>query len=412
ALLVLALSMILIDLGEVAHPGIATLPTVLASMALLWFARPGEGVTRALSLAPMVHIGKLSYSLYLWHFPIFAFGRLASVEAPGALDYGIWLGLTYVASRLGYHLVERRFRFDVKGFLFAGSLASALAVLGAFVLIVKQTDLLIGPRASDVAALYGENEIDNAALRDLSWQPLMTLKGEDLATIRDARGKPTEADISKLTFAEGTELNVLVLGNSHAKDFFNALYLNAAAFEGLGFSRFGIQAGFSRRERDLLYASPDFARADVILIAPRYARRDAEVLGEFIDELRARGKNVGVVGNTAQFVSPGTVPIYDWFVQRHQTRPDPARLAQIAFASEESEPRRRNAALRTVAEAHGAVYFSRRDLMCDEAARGCALTTPEGRKTMFDYGHWTLEGARYFGSLVAEQGWLAQFERP
>ena len=30
-----------------------------------------------------------------------------------------------------------------------------------------------------------------------------------------------------------------------------------------------------------------------------------------------------------------------------------------------------------------------------------------GRKALYDYSHWTLEGARHFGALAAERNWLA-----
>jgi hypothetical protein len=62
-----------------------------------------------LSRPTMVYFGLLSYSLYLWHYPIFAFGRMADL-APTVVHKGIWIVLTVFLSVTSYHLVEKPFR--------------------------------------------------------------------------------------------------------------------------------------------------------------------------------------------------------------------------------------------------------------------------------------------------------------
>ncbi len=45
--------------------------------ALLIAAGPESLVNRQLlARAPMVFVGRLSYSLYLWHWPVLSFGRI------------------------------------------------------------------------------------------------------------------------------------------------------------------------------------------------------------------------------------------------------------------------------------------------------------------------------------------------
>lgn len=82
ALAVLVWAFLTRDLVELQHPGYDTLPVILATCGLICCADPRELVTRVLSSTPMVWVGKLSYSLYLWHFPVFAFGRVLAVESP------------------------------------------------------------------------------------------------------------------------------------------------------------------------------------------------------------------------------------------------------------------------------------------------------------------------------------------
>lgn len=58
------------------HPSLFTLAPVIGAMSILWFARADEIVTKILSSKIVVGIGLISYGLYIWHFPIFAFSRM------------------------------------------------------------------------------------------------------------------------------------------------------------------------------------------------------------------------------------------------------------------------------------------------------------------------------------------------
>ena len=43
--------------------------------------------------------------------------------------------------------------------------------------------------------------------------------------------------------------------------------------------------------------------------------------------------------------------------------------------------------------------------MCDPVAQTCLGVTEDFQKAYYDYGHYTLDGARLFGARVAELGW-------
>jgi peptidoglycan/LPS O-acetylase OafA/YrhL len=91
------------------HPGYVTIVPVLGTVLIILFKNNDEWMTRFLSHPIMVYLGLLSYSLYLWHYPIFAFGRLAEPEA-GISQKAVWLILTLIFSALSYHFVEKPFR--------------------------------------------------------------------------------------------------------------------------------------------------------------------------------------------------------------------------------------------------------------------------------------------------------------
>jgi peptidoglycan/LPS O-acetylase OafA/YrhL len=91
-----------------AFPGMAAIPPVLGSCLLIW-AR-GEGVGRILASKPMVAIGLVSYSLYLWHLPIFEFAKYLTGSTL-SLRLGLTLSVAALAvSWCSLHVFEAPFR--------------------------------------------------------------------------------------------------------------------------------------------------------------------------------------------------------------------------------------------------------------------------------------------------------------
>lgn len=92
---------------ETAFPGFAAGLPVLGTVLVIW--AQGDGVTaagRVLSWRPLRYVGRISYSLYLWHWPALVFVPL--VWGPGYT----WAALAITAglSVLSYHGIEQPLR--------------------------------------------------------------------------------------------------------------------------------------------------------------------------------------------------------------------------------------------------------------------------------------------------------------
>ena len=180
-------------------PGAAAAVPCLGATALIWAggaAAPGPA-SRLLSLAPVVAVGLISYSLYLWHWPVMAYARIqqSSTELDG-VTAAICIGVSLLLATVSWRFVERPFRRrGANGsrrsvFRGAGGVAALLFVAA---LAVDQTDG-VETRLSD---------------------ELLVLRQADM--IWDVPTACRNADFRKPACVSGEgPIDVLVWGDSHA----------------------------------------------------------------------------------------------------------------------------------------------------------------------------------------------------
>lgn len=90
------------------HPSLHTVIPILGTALVIGFSSREELVGRILGSKQLVSVGLISYSLYLWHFPIFAFFRRGEVSTN--CDKLLWITVTVILSVASYYLIEKPFR--------------------------------------------------------------------------------------------------------------------------------------------------------------------------------------------------------------------------------------------------------------------------------------------------------------
>ena len=96
-------------------PSIYTAVPVLGTALLLAFGGAGTLCAKVLSLRPLVFIGLISYSAYLWHQPIFAFAKIYSPDKPAVSSMLVLSGVSVVLAYLTWKHLELPFRIRVNG---------------------------------------------------------------------------------------------------------------------------------------------------------------------------------------------------------------------------------------------------------------------------------------------------------
>ena len=97
--------------AQTPFPGMmALLPCAGTALVILGGSAHNTWITRALRLPPLVFVGLISYSLYLWHWPLLVFSRHYLVRELSGFESALVIAVSCVVAVLSWRYVERPFR--------------------------------------------------------------------------------------------------------------------------------------------------------------------------------------------------------------------------------------------------------------------------------------------------------------
>jgi peptidoglycan/LPS O-acetylase OafA/YrhL len=194
--------------ADQAYPGWRALLPVAATLLLL-HAGPQALVNRlVLARRPLVYIGMLSYPLYLWHWPLLSFARIADA-LPSAERNGAVL-LAVVLAWLTWRFIERPIRRGPAPVLKAAALCAALLVLGGAAWVAPAQPDALGARVARFTAANAHNAPVVQSCRFLTGQD----DAEDWCNTGNAGGRIPDT---------------VLLGDSFANAYVNMLAADASA---------------------------------------------------------------------------------------------------------------------------------------------------------------------------------------
>lgn len=342
----------------------ALLPTI-GTLLIILYAGPDNFVGRFLSHRIAVFFGLISYSAYLWHQPIFAFHRIKSLDEPSVLSFWIIIIASFMIAYLSWRFVERPFR-DAK------QIPTKL-----FVRLMLALAILIG---STGAALHFSSGFPSR------W-------GGEASGIADA-GRGLNAaynqqimKLKEVPFTDPQKRNVLVLGDSFARDFVNA------GIENGYFSK--VNLSYTDTNYPGCISGPSDPRLDPVLLNQlemtdtlivSMSSYNGECLLADIHALEQIGvKNVLVIGvknfgwnmNAFMLLDPAGRPNYRAKILQ-QTRDDNEQNKKI----------------------FGKRYYVDVISLLSDDGMHIPVFTPDGHLISQDRMHLTKPGAKYYGERV------------
>jgi len=196
-------------------PGMAALPPCLGAALFIWANMPAQisptAAARLLSLKPIVFIGLISYSLYLWHWPILCLAAYWKTAVATPVFKAGLVAMSLVMACLSWRFIETPFRQKIlapkRKTLFAGMFAMS------FVLSVTGLVFFAGNGLPNRMPLEVLRTIDAMDKNEIERKTYLSVAGNitELNTIEND-GLPNIGDHS-----ESAPLAFVLLGDSHAQ---------------------------------------------------------------------------------------------------------------------------------------------------------------------------------------------------
>ena len=418
--LILVMAPIIFFDDATPHPSLLTLIPVAGVAMIIGFSNGKDPVGALLGTKPFVAIGLISYSAYLWHFPIMAFGRIRNAS-PDNYDRLEWIGGTIALSVISYFLIEKPFRFKLprKAFLTSTGLV-LVSLLGIFA--------ILGTRTLDYSNLDEIAERRPIVYTDSQAFLEQWYLARELGVVGD--------------FTAQTGHGILVLGNSHATDLYRALKNQNLPGYDLGVihppskkTMFQISCllpivtdqsdsclRYQFSPAEIAKIKSLYAQARTVVIATRFHKYDDEfaALPGLLEDLNSKGKQAILLSNIPEIPHQGAAdkffnPLNRW-ISTHARLPDEAARVEI-----EQETYQRyfsnadviglNAELERIARSHGVDFIDRSHVLCTPMTKTCDVITDDGKMVSWDYGHLSVGATQYYGAkFLAETDFMSLLE--
>ena len=383
---------------ESPFPGLNALLPCLGAALFIW---SGIGVATAARrryspLQVLAYFGKISYSLYLWHWPLFTFVRFskASLTLDGFDKAALFVATVFI-SFLSWRYIEQPFRKAAmattrrRAFRLAGA-SSLLLIVGSLLgLFASRT-----PPDADRVVVRLDSYIngDYKVLYNYG-----TCFGPESGTFGDTCLHQSENKSNVLLWGDSLAAHY-ILGLKELVDAETTNLMQAtqpACMPTLSANEHGITSCVPfARQMDAFFRDH---RPDVVVIAAdwlEYSRRGFDIiiadLKKSIGQVEALGARVVVLGPAVQF--KGGLPA---MLLRAHLRGADIRSEEVVLPDIFELDRKMKNAL-PASEAFS--YVSLLDLICPH--RQCPLTIDNDVPLTFDHAHLTAEGSAFVSAKL------------
>jgi len=372
----------------------ALIPAV-GTLLIILFARKGNFLARFLSLKIFVWFGSISYSLYLYHQPIFAFARIRSFDQPSNWLMICLICLSISLAYLSFRYIETPFR---KSNVLRGQLVLTMGVTGTaffigFAALTKYEH--ISPYLNiDTLKQLETLKAEKAAVSKISLDNVCHHRRPKSLAATKKYLKEWECTPNRVNILSGDKLSptkIFVVGDSHGRDIANGIRLNGLAIYQITANAMPINKKDISTRRWSYTKTLNFARdkirqlkPDVILLVHRADVGNSLGLpmkrfwGEFSDKV---------------FILSSR-PEYPDFSEKllHNARYSENKHIEMNLTRYNYSQRGR---FKKIYKESGFNLIDQKKLYCNEGT--CSPFLNNGNLRIIDYGHLSVGGARELG---------------
>jgi peptidoglycan/LPS O-acetylase OafA/YrhL len=404
---------------NIFHPSFKTLLPIIGVCLIIWFSSKNDLITKTLSSKLLVNIGLISYSLYLWHYPIFAFNKISNFATDNIFKELLLGIILVIVSIISYYLIERPFKNKKiqfkKFFIFINFFILTIFILNQ--LVVSKNGF-----KERYSKIYIKNKIDNKELENDAWEYIKNFTDQKFANNQKFQSKD--------------KIKVLIIGDSHSLDLFNVFFLNKNLFKKYEFLRYGynffwhnnLSVNLNNKNISDFQNSEIFLQSDVILISNNFSDNETiddkafKKLEDFIYLFKKNKKiiltsNANIYKSNKKFNNLYSLTLFDYFllnnadelkfIDKDLSSDDMYQINHYYFNNRKIDLTKIiNDKLKLISKKNNITILNKQDFQCIIEKQICFGVTSEGFKTNYDPSHFTLEGAKFFGKRISKLNWL------
>lgn len=391
------ISLALIGLGfllmsDTFHfPGIGAVPVTAATALVIFLCTRMKLLAGSiLSFPALVAVGRSSYSLYLWHWPIIVFYRIQFNADPNLFEQVLLLVCCLVVAGLSYRFIEQPFlkmQIPQRSYwvvVRAMGVSVAVALLAAPLIFTGGLPHRFSAQRLYFASFLGAStESEN---------------GSGVCFLAESSTRFLDYSTEQCLAVRSDRKNVLLIGDSHAAHLITAL---RARFPDTNFAQAnaaGCQPTLSPKGArrcvgllNFIYSTVVPSRQfDAVILAARWRDSDIPGIKETAAYLAENASKVFILGPTVEYILP--------LPRLLATRPEMDNR-YILY----DEIMQRDRAIRA-AVSGTASFISVFDAICSDGK--CVNIAAGGAPLSYDYGHFTQQGAALVVDRLATKGLL------
>ena len=363
------------------YPNLSTfIPVFGSAMIILCFNK--ENSHLVLNNSILTHIGKISYSLYLWHFPILIFFFYSFDFNLSFLKKIYALFLIYFISLISYKFVELPFyqkKILKKKFFFL--LITLVLILILILGLLISSQILKSRSYFDYLKI--KNDFPNYNFFKIS--QIILLDNQ---------------------FTNSSKIKILICGDSHGVDLAYALQSNYEIKKKYEIEFSSFQSCLN--ETSLKIYKSDYVFSSIQIEGRRYNTfDDIEKLYKIVKN--KYDKKFAIVSATPEFQTDSDL-LLNYLVQNKINNENLINniesINRYFYNNLRFNVKSINKELYRISKNLNVIFINKFDYICAEEVKFCYGVDKEGKKLFFDYSHYTNEGAIFFGKKIYETGWL------
>lgn len=380
----------------IAFPGLTALVPCGGTALLLLFA-PGTIVGRLLSLSPMTFVGQISYSLYLWHWPVIVLSQIGLFLHPTAPVMAGQIVVSLILAILSWRWIERPFRSgwsNVKNsrVLAVGGIAMASATVAGGVMLMDNGLASRFTPAEQRLASYADQDYEARFRRGTCFIIEATDTFDRKACLAPDTGKPS----------------ILLVGDSMAAHYWPGLVRYQGQFDISQATIAGCRPNIypvdtDRRcelfFRQMLLNDVRTRKPSVVVLSGNWQPMDMALLRESLPQLKRAGVPILLLGPVPQYGA--SLPRLLVSANR-LAQPDLVRESLLAQTFDVDRE------MAGMAKDAGISYYSPIGQLCKD--RRCRTYAKGNIPVQFDYGHLSPAGSALVvdGFMASVKGMLPQ----